>query len=50
MRVVLGVTGASGVIYGVRLAAELKKSGVRVTTIVSDAAKMVLESEVPEGL
>lgn len=50
MRVVLGVTGASGVIYGVRLASELKKSGIQVTSIVSDAAKIVLESEVPGGL
>lgn len=50
LRVVLGVTGASGVIYGVRLAAELQKSGTELTIVVSDAAKQVLTTEVPEGL
>ena len=50
MRIVLGITGASGVIYGVRLAAELKKSETELTIVVSDAAKNVLEAEVPGGL
>ena len=50
MRVVLGVTGASGVIYGIRLAAELKRCGVELTIVVSDAAKEVLSIEVPGGL
>jgi 4-hydroxy-3-polyprenylbenzoate decarboxylase len=50
LRVVLGVTGASGVVYGVRLAEELRKSGVELTIIISDAAKKVLASEMVEGL
>jgi len=50
LRVVLGVTGASGVIYGVRLAAELKKTGTELMIVVSDTAKKVLTAEVPEGL
>lgn len=49
MRVVLGITGASGVVYGVRLAEELAKSGVELTIVLSDAAKRVLASEMPEG-
>jgi len=50
LKVVLGVTGASGVVYGVRLAEELHKSRVELTIIVSNAAKKVLTSEVNEGL
>ena len=50
MRIVLGITGASGVIYGIRLAEELNKSGARLTTIISDAAKTVIATEIPEGL
>ena len=50
MRIVLGVTGASGAIYAVRLASELKKTKSELTIIVSDAAKLVLASEVKDGL
>jgi len=50
LRIVLGITGASGVVYGVRLAEELAKSGIELTIIVSDAAKKVLASEMPETL
>ncbi len=50
MRVVLGITGASGVIYGLRLASELKKAGTELTIIVSDAAKKVMAAETPGGL
>jgi len=46
----LGITGASGVIYGIRLAEELHKSGSDLTSIVSDAAKIVIATEVPQGL
>ena len=44
------MTGASGVVYGVRLASELKKSETELSIVVSDAAKKVLEAEVPGGL
>ena len=50
MRIVLGITGASGVIYGVRLAEELKKAQSQLSIIVSDAAKTVISTEVPDGL
>jgi len=46
----LGITGASGVIYGIRLAEELNITGSQLTTIVSDAAKTVIATEVPKGL
>jgi len=50
LRIVLGITGASGVIYGIRLAEELNKCGSQLTMIVSDAAKTVIEAEVSGGL
>ena len=50
LRIVLGITGASGVIYGIRLAEELSNCGSQLTTVVSDAAKIVIESEVSGGL
>jgi 4-hydroxy-3-polyprenylbenzoate decarboxylase len=50
LKIVLGITGASGVIYGVKLATELKKTGAELTIVVSDAAKKVMEFEAPEGL
>jgi 4-hydroxy-3-polyprenylbenzoate decarboxylase len=50
LRVVLGITGASGVVYGVRLAEELVKSGIELTIVVSDAAKKVLAAEMPGAL
>ena len=50
MKIVLGITGASGVIYGIRLAEELSKSGSQLTTIVSDAAKTVIAAEISDGL
>lgn len=50
LRAVLGITGASGIVYGVRVAEELAKSGVELTIIVSDAARRVLAAEMPEGM
>jgi 4-hydroxy-3-polyprenylbenzoate decarboxylase len=50
LRVVLGVTGGSGAIYGVRLAEELTRCGVDLVIIVSDAAKKVMGFEIPKGL
>jgi len=50
LKIVLGITGASGVIYGVHLASELKKIETELTIVVSDAAKTVLDEEVPGGL
>jgi len=50
LKIVLGVTGASGVIYAVRLAYELQKLENELTIVVSDAAKRVLELEVQGGM
>lgn len=50
MKIVLGLTGASGVIYGIRLATELKRARVDLTIVVSDAAKKVMEYEASEDL
>jgi len=50
LRIVLGITGASGAIYGIRLAEELSNSASQLAVIVSDAAKKVIETEVPDGL
>ncbi len=45
MRVVLGLTGASGAIYGYRMLEELRKSGVQVVAIASEMALRILEDE-----
>jgi len=45
MRVVLGMTGASGAIYGYRLLEELCNRGVKVSAIASEMALRILEEE-----
>jgi 4-hydroxy-3-polyprenylbenzoate decarboxylase len=45
MKIAVAITGASGSVVGARLAEELKKSGAKVTTIVSDAAQKVAQTE-----
>lgn len=47
-RYAVGLTGASGVIYGIALIGELLASGAEVHVIVSQAARLVMEQE--EGL
>jgi 4-hydroxy-3-polyprenylbenzoate decarboxylase len=47
---VLGITGSSGVVYGVRLAEELVRGGVELVVVVSDGARRVLGFELPDGL
>ncbi len=42
---VLAITGASGVIYGVRLCQELLQAGVRVTLLISSNGLVVLQEE-----
>lgn len=44
-RVIIGITGASGLQYGVRAAQALSKSGFDVHTIVSDWAKKTAAAE-----
>ena len=43
--IVVGITGASGVIYGIRLLEALKELHIENSLVVSDAAKIVIESE-----
>ncbi len=45
MRIVLGLTGASGAIYGYRLLEEFSKRGVQVSAIASKMALRILEEE-----
>lgn len=44
-KVVLAITGASGVIYGITLLKELKNAGCTVYLIISDNAKKIIEYE-----
>ena len=44
-KIVVALTGASGVIYGIRLVEELLKRAFEVHLIVSDPAKIVIEQE-----
>ena len=43
--IVLAITGASGAIYGLRLAEELLRSGIRVTLLISRCGFIVLREE-----
>ena len=49
-KIVLAVTGASGIVYGVALAKALKRLRHQVFIVVSDAAKKVAEYEFPKAL
>ncbi|MFH1420422.1 MAG: UbiX family flavin prenyltransferase [Candidatus Aenigmatarchaeota archaeon] len=44
-KIIVAITGASGVIYGIRLAEELVKAEKEVYLVVSDAAKTVIDYE-----
>ncbi|HDQ16073.1 MAG TPA: UbiX family flavin prenyltransferase [Bacteroidetes bacterium] len=45
MKILLGIGGASGSIYGIRLLEELKKAGAEVHLVVSDGGKKIIEHE-----
>ncbi|MBC7129359.1 MAG: UbiX family flavin prenyltransferase [Thermoplasmatales archaeon] len=45
MKFVIAITGASGVIYGIRLVEELKKKGNFIYLIISDTAKKIIGEE-----
>lgn len=45
MRVIVGITGASGVIYGIRLIEELNKNNIETHVIISDVACDIIEYE-----
>lgn len=44
-RYIIGITGASGSIYGIRLAEELLKRGAQVHLIMTDNGRMIAEHE-----
>ena len=44
--VVLGISGASGAIYGVRLAQVLNELGVGIRLVVSDSGRITLKHAV----
>ena len=48
--IIVGITGASGVIYGIRLLKALKKLNIENSLIISDAAKTVINHETNESI
>lgn len=45
MKIIVGITGASGVIYGIRLLEELKKKNIETHLIISSIAEDIIEYE-----
>ena len=50
MRVVVGITGASGAIYGVRVLAALKALGIETHLIMTESAEVTIRQEMGYGL
>lgn len=44
-RLIVGITGASGTVYGVRLLEALQNAGVETHLVMSDAAKLTMAAE-----
>lgn len=49
-KAIVGITGASGVIYGVRLVQELNNAGIETISVLTHAARKVLVEELPLGV
>lgn len=45
---IVGITGASGSIYGIRLVEELLKNNMQVHLVISDNGRKIIESEIGE--
>lgn len=45
MRIIVGITGATGVVYGVRLLEELREAGAEIHLIMSEWAMKTMELE-----
>jgi len=45
MRLIVGISGASGIVYGVRILQVLQHSGIETHLVMSDSAKMTLATE-----
>ena len=45
MKLIVAITGASGVVYGKRLLEELKKNNVETHLVISEAAKKIIKLE-----
>ncbi len=50
MRVILGITGASGIIHGKRLLEALRDLRVETHLIISEAGRTVIEKELKDGI
>ncbi|MCR5176468.1 MAG: UbiX family flavin prenyltransferase [Anaerovibrio sp.] len=48
MKIIVGITGASGSIYGLRLVEFLKSSGHQVHMVITDSGNKVIEYECPD--
>lgn len=45
MKLIVGISGATGAIYGIRVLEELKRLGVETHLVISDAGKQTIELE-----
>jgi len=46
MQIIVGITGASGIIYGKRLLEVLSEKGIGIHLVISESARMVVEHEI----
>ena len=49
MKLIVAITGASGVVYGKRLLEELNKKNIETHLVISDAAKKIIKLELGES-
>ena len=49
-RLIVGISGASGIVYGVRILQVLQHSGIETHLVMSDSARMTLSTELDMGV